>query len=85
MSNLAFIGKVIEKVVQKRLEEHMKKNNLEIPLQSAYKKHHSTETLLIRIVNDLLIATEEKKATVLILNYIFYTVKHGWGFTTVHS
>ena len=79
VSNLAFIGKVIEKVVQKRLEEHMKKNNLEIPLQSAYKKHHSTETLLIRIVNDLLIATDEKKATVVMLldlSAAFDTVDH---------
>ena len=54
ISNLFFIGKLIERVVLKRLNDHMAQNNLQIPFQSAYKKHHSTETLLIRIVNDLL-------------------------------
>ena len=79
VSNLAFIGKVIEKVVQKRLEKHLQENNLDIPLQSAYKKNHSTETLLIRIVNDLLIASDEKKATVVMLldlSAAFDTVDH---------
>ena len=79
VSNLAFIGKVIEKVVQKRLEKHLQENNLDIPLQSAYKKNHSTETLLIRIVSDLLIASDEKKATVVMLldlSAAFDTVDH---------
>ena len=79
VSNLAFIGKVIEKVVQIRLEKHMQDNNLDISLQSAYKRNHSTETLLIRIVNDLLIATDENKATVVMLldlSAAFDTVDH---------
>ena len=79
VSNLAFVGKVIEKVVQSRLEEHMKRNNLVTPMQSAYKKHHSTETLLVRIVNDLLIASDEKKSTVVLLldlSAAFDTVDH---------
>ena len=45
----------------------MAQNNLQIPFQSAYQKHHSTETLLIRIVNDLLITVDENKATVVML------------------
>ena len=36
VSNLQFIGKVIERVVLKRLNDHLKSNNLEIPEQSAY-------------------------------------------------
>ena len=78
-SNLSFIGKLIERVVLKRLNDHLSRNNLNIPFQSAYKKHHSTETLLIRIVNDLLIATDENKATVamlLDLSAAFDTVDH---------
>ena len=62
VSNLTFIGKLIERFVLRRLiNEHLCLNNLNCPLQSAYKKHHSTETLLIRIWNDLLVATDEKK------------------------
>ena len=79
VSNLAFVGKLIEKVVQVRLEEHMTKNDLNISVQSAYKKHHSTETLLVRIVNDLLIAADENKSTVVLLldlSAAFDTVDH---------
>ena len=57
----------------------MAQNNLQIPFQSAYKKHHSTETLLIRIVNDLLITIDENKATVVMildLSAAFDTVDH---------
>ena len=79
VSNLAFVGKIIEKVVQRRLNNHLSKNNLSIDNQSAYKKHFSTETLLIRVVNDLLIACDENKATVVMLldlSAAFDTVDH---------
>ena len=79
ISNLTFIGKLIERIVLSRLNEHMETNNLNINNQSGYKKQHSTETLLIRIVNDLLIASDEEKATVVMLldlSAAFDTVDH---------
>ena len=79
VSNLTFIGKLIERVVHKRLEEHFKINNLDIKEQSAYKKNNSTETLLVRLTNDLLIAADKKSATVLMLldlSAAFDTVDH---------
>ena len=79
VSNLTFLGKLIERVVLRRLNEHLKKNNLEIPEQSAYKKDYSTETLLVRLTNDLLIASDNKSATVLMLldlSAAFDTVDH---------
>ena len=80
ISNLTFIGKLIERIVLRRLNDHIGLNNLDIPFQSGYKKHHSTETLLIRVVNDLLIATDENRATVVMmldLSAAFDTVDHG--------
>ena len=71
--------RLVERVVLKRLNDHLSRNNLDIPFQWAYKKHHSTETLLIRIVNDLLIATDENKTTVVMLldlSAAFETVDH---------
>ncbi|KAL5250710.1 hypothetical protein ACHWQZ_G016441 [Mnemiopsis leidyi] len=79
ISNLSFLGKLIERVVLNRLNEHMTKHKLNIPEQSAYKKHHSTETILIKITNDLLMACDKKSATVLMLldlSAAFDTVEH---------
>ena len=79
ISNLSFVGKLIERIVLRRLNDHLTENNLHIPWQSGYKKSHSTETLLIRIVNDLLIASNEEKATVVMLldlSAAFDTVDH---------
>ena len=79
ISNLSFVGKMIERVVLRRLNEHLEKNNLDIPQQSGYKSRHSTETLLVRVVNDLLIASTESKATVVLLldlSAAFDTVDH---------
>ena len=66
-------------VVLKRLNDHLTANNLHSPNQYAYKKHHSTETLMIKIVNDVLIAMDEKEATVIMLldlSAAFDTVDH---------
>ena len=79
ISNLSFVGKLIERVVLRRLNEHLENNNLNIPHQSGYKKMYSTETLLVRVVNDLLIASSESKATVVLLldlSAAFDTVDH---------
>ena len=79
ISNLTFIGKLIERVVLRRLNEHLNANNLNIPNQSGYKKCHSTETLLLRVVNDLLIASDQQNATIVImldLSAAFDTVDH---------
>ncbi len=57
----------------------MSKNNLNIPQQSAYKKFHSTETILLKVTNDLLVACDSKSATVLMmldLSAAFDTVEH---------
>ena len=42
VSKLSFIYKLLEKIVANRLQAHIKNNHLSNPLQSAYRKHHST-------------------------------------------
>lgn len=80
ISNLSFVGKLIERVVLRRLNKHLDKHNLNITNQSGYRKFFSTETLLVKIVDDLMIAVDENKATVVMLldlSAAFDTVDHG--------
>ena len=55
VSNLAFISKIIEKVAS-RLVKHMNENLLLDPMQSAYRERHSTETALLRVHSDIMLA-----------------------------
>ena len=67
VSNLTYIEKLKEKVMVNRLNIHMTNANLHAPLQSAYRKHHSTETALAKIVNDLLLAVDNKQHSLLVI------------------
>ena len=79
VSNLAYVGKLVEKVVVTQIEEHMTLYNLHEPLQSAYRSNHSVETALLRVSNDLLLAIDGKKCiflTLLDLSAAFDTIDH---------
>ena len=65
VSNLPFLGKLIERVSAKRLLSHMSLHDLQELFQSAYKEFHSTETSLVKIHNDILSALDDKKSVLL--------------------
>ena len=64
--------------VPHQLHAHLHKNNLCNLFQSAYRTGHSTETALLRVVNDLLTAMDEDKISVLLLDLsaAFDTIDH---------
>ena len=79
VSNLSFISKILEKVVASQLISHVQAAGLSNPIQSAYKKHHSTETALLKIHNDILMAMDDGKVTALTLldlSAAFDTIDH---------
>ncbi len=67
VSNLAFLGKVIEKVSAIQLVDHLVGNGLCEKFQSSYKELHSTETALLRVSNDILCALDKGHAVLLVL------------------
>lgn len=79
VSNLSFLSKLLEKVVVNRLIDHMSVNNLLDPMQSAYRKAHSTETALLRLKNDMSWAIDRGLGILLVLldlSSAFDTVDH---------
>ena len=64
---MSFISKILEKVVANRLQVHIKNNQLSNPLQSAYRKHNSTESALLKVHNDLIISLDRGEVTALTL------------------
>ena len=79
VSNLLFVSKIVEKVVASRLNTHMAQNSILELSQSAYRKHHSTETALLRVQNDILQAIDRKKCVMLLLLHLsaaFDTIDH---------
>ena len=81
MSNLEFISKLVECAMMQQLNDHIAINELDNPVQSAYKKYHSCETSLTKFVNDLLWSMENSSlnalvATDLKLSAAFDTVDH---------
>ena len=67
VSNLLFIGKLIERVVAVRLDNHMTANELNEESAYGYKTGHSTELLLLKVVNDLLMSCDNQLPSIVML------------------
>ena len=58
---------MLEKVVANQLQAHIKTNHLSNPLQSAHRKHHFTESALLKVHNDNIISLVKGEVTALTL------------------
>ena len=67
ISILPALSKVLERIVQNQVLNHLNNYSLLDPLQSAYKKHHSTNTALIKVTNDIKMALDRGQLSLLIL------------------
>ncbi|KAL8623498.1 hypothetical protein ACOMHN_015706 [Nucella lapillus] len=80
VSNLPFLSKVLERVVLSQLLAHLERHSLFEEFQSAYRKCHSTETALLRVVNYLLQSVDRGHVAILSLldlSAAFDTLDHG--------
>jgi hypothetical protein len=79
ISNLSFVSKIVEKVVDARLSNHTSKHNLLPVFQSSYRPFHSTETAVICVVDSMLKAMDQGHVGALMLQDLsaaFDTVDH---------
>ena len=79
ISNQPFISKIIEKLVLVQISRHLSANNILNQFQSAYRPGHSTETALLKIVNDLLLSLDDGNISLLAsldLSAAFDTIDH---------
>lgn len=66
ISNLNTMSKIIERLFMSRLVDHVKKSPSYNRLQSAYRQGHSTETALLKVLNDVYTAADNGYRTALI-------------------
>ena len=79
ISNLSFMSKVVERIVVRQLSEYLAANSLLPKLQSGFRRHHSTESALLRVLSDLFMATDKGEVSLLALldvSAAFDTVDH---------
>ena len=79
VSNLSFISKVVEKVMLDQFNSHCQEYNLVPEYQSAYRKRHSCETSLVKLVNDITWNMDNQLVTAIVildLSAAFDTVDH---------
>ena len=71
VSNLCFIAKILEKLVLSQVSSYLNSHNLYNTYQSAYRSGHSTETALLKVVNDLFLSLDKGNIYVLALLHFY--------------
>ena len=87
VSNLTFLSKVVEKTALNQFVAHFDNNNLMPDYQLVYRANQSCETAILKLVNDLLWAMENKYVTAMVtvdLSVTFDTVDYKILLNTLH-
>src|SRR6218665_112502 len=58
ISNPSFISKLVERAVHKQLSHYIESNSLLPLVQSGFRRLHSTETVVLKVYNDIILALD---------------------------
>lgn len=67
ISILCSLSKVFEKLIRSQINEYINEYNFLHPFQSGFRKHHSTDTALMKVHDDISVAIDKKGIAVLLL------------------
>src|SRR6218665_2888218 len=79
ISNVSFLSKIIEKIVSEQITPYLSTNDLLPKYQSGFRRGHSIETLLLRLLSDCYGAIEGGRVTLFALfdvSEAFDTIDH---------
>ena len=88
ISNLSFVSKFLERLVDRQLGDHFDAHELLPITQSAYRAKHSTETALVKVHSNIVNAIDQGHVVALVmldLTAAFDTVDHGILSTVLHD
>uniref|UniRef100_A0A3P9BFF7 Reverse transcriptase domain-containing protein n=1 Tax=Maylandia zebra TaxID=106582 RepID=A0A3P9BFF7_9CICH len=88
ISKLPLVSKVLEKIVFSQLKDFLDENGIFEVFQSGFKTLHSTESALLRVFNDILLACDSGNHVVLVLldlTAAFDTVDHNILISRLHD
>ena len=79
ISNLTYISKLVERMVNQQVVAYLDENKLFPKLQSGFRARHSTETALLKVLSDNFLSADQQQVTLLVLmdmSAAFDTVDH---------
>ena len=79
ITNIPYLAKLLERIVVRQLMNYLVENDLYASFQSAYRQFYSTETAMLRVLNDVLRIIDNRSEVVLVLldmSSAFDTIDH---------
>ncbi|XP_045447535.1 uncharacterized protein LOC123655825 [Melitaea cinxia] len=67
ISILPCTSKILEKVICRQLVDYLERNDILPKLQSGFRRHHSTATALVSVLDDVIHAQDDGKVTIMVL------------------
>lgn len=87
ISILPIFSKLLEKILNLQIQNHLERNNILPDIQSGFRPNHGCGTALLKVVDDVLSARDTNKSTALILldySKAFDTISHRLLFAILH-
>nr|XP_046468059.1 uncharacterized protein LOC124212225 [Neodiprion pinetum] len=67
VANLSHVVKVLERLVSEQVTNFLDQNNILDPVQAGFRKHHSTQTAILKVLDDARKAVDDRCITVLLM------------------